>query len=50
MSVIPATWEAEIEGLWFEAIMGKEQAITINKLGLVVHICCNPSYAGGIVV
>jgi hypothetical protein len=42
--VIPATWEAEIKGSWFEASPGKKLARPYlnKKLGVVVHIY-NPS-------
>jgi hypothetical protein len=43
MSVILATGRWRLGGTWFEARL----RISINKLGVVEHIC-NPSYAGGI--
>jgi hypothetical protein len=47
MSVIPATQEAEIAGLWFEASLDKKVSKTLcQKPEMVVHVC-NPSYLGG---
>jgi hypothetical protein len=41
MPVIPATWEVERGGWWFEASLGQKmitRPYLKNKLGMVVHI------------
>jgi hypothetical protein len=49
MPVIPATWEADIEGWQFEASVDKKVGDTLdqqNKLGMVGH-AYNSSYTRG---
>jgi hypothetical protein len=48
MPAIPATWELEIGGLYFEASVGKKLARSHlkSKLGIVVDTCAS-SYLGG---
>jgi hypothetical protein len=48
ISIIPATWEAEVGGPQFDISQGKMliRSYLKNKLGVVDHTC-NPSYVGG---
>jgi hypothetical protein len=41
--------EVEMGELWIKVSTGKKLARPhLNKMGMVVHICENPSYKGGI--
>jgi hypothetical protein len=44
MPIIPATQEAEVEGLWFEALSGKKKKKTKQKkTGGMDHVHDTPS-------